>query len=109
MRALKAVVFIWIAVVGPLSLIALPVAVWLHDASGPDPLSRIVFNGSAFIAFIVSGYAPWMIAERIRKHEAARALQTAGRSVVRSDAAAPPAWTGQDTPRALPYHSARPE
>ena len=86
MRALKAVVFIWIAVIGPLSLVALPVAIWLHEAAGPDPLGRVVFNCGAFIAFIVSGYAPWMIASRIRKHEAARAPRPASRSVVRSGA-----------------------
>ena len=89
MRALKAVVFIWIAVVGPLSLVAVPAFLIFVQMAVTDPLDRLVWSWAAILTWIFSGYAPWIIAERIRKHEAARVQQPAGRSVALSGAGVP--------------------
>jgi hypothetical protein len=65
LRAIKAVVFIWIAVVGPLSLIALP-AFWIFSPMLIlDPFDRVLWDATAFFAWIVSGYASWFIGMHI--------------------------------------------
>ena len=85
LRAIKIAVVVWIAVVGPVSLLAwLSSGLWLPMLVA-DHFDRLAWS-IGLLAFMLAGYVPWIIGERIAKHEAAKALRLAGRSVVQSGA-----------------------